>query len=664
MGYLLFAFYSLFFLFFQTKTIYGGDGGDFAAAAVSGGFAHAPGYPFYSMVSYLLTHIPYSTPAWRIGLLSSIPAAITLTLIYLIIKKQTSSIFAGIIASATLGVTYVFWLYSIVPEVFILSICLSTAIFYCLYEWSISHKQRLIYLAVLLFGLSVAHHHIVAFMIPSYAYIILLNKKHLPKKTFKSMLTLAICFCIGIASYMWLPITTFFVSAHTWGDPVTFGKLMKVVTRAYYGTFIAAQNYNQSITERLNQIPILFGFYVQDFLLPTILIAVLGAIRLYKKNKHIFIYIVLAFLFTGPLFFTYASYKYVTPYEIAVAERFLLPSYVMITILFGHGIAFTEILLRRALKNLKPEIAILIACLFILIPLRIGLYNYFRLGVLKNDLTAEHFAEDLLHTKSKDKKAVFLLQNDNTVFNTQYLHQWKKDEYADAIPLNPAELTNGFSIKMIQKYYPDIKLPNNKTLHPIADFIKKNYDKYEIYADLPDDYANLKGISDGKWLPNGLIYRYYSKGDEPNVQELLKINNDFWKVYHNPFNESLKEYGNLQLEHVLEFYQFARVRSAIVALEAGNNKNALHHLDEYRKLKPTSNLKLAQVDASLAYISLNKCNEAKEIIKNTTRYEKDEYYKMMIAYHRGCTKDQDKIKLWEKNYGDFLMRKQQILQKL
>lgn len=660
----MFAFYSLFFLFFQTKTIYGGDGGDFAAAAVSGGFAHAPGYPFYSMTSYLLTHIPYSTPAWRIGLLSSIPAAITLALIYLIIKKQSSSIFAGIIASATLGFTYIFWLYSIVPEVFILSICLSTAIFYCLYEWSTSSRKNLIYPAVLLFGLSIAHHHIVAFMLPAYSYIVLVNRDKLPRKSMKSGLLMLSCFVIGISPYLWLPLTTYFVSAHTWGDPVTFIKLMKIVTRAYYGTFIAAQNYNQSISDRLNQIPILFGFYIQDFLIPTMLISILGAIQLYKKNRQLFIYTFLAFLFTGPLFFLYASYKYATPYEIAVAERFLLPSYVMITILFGHGIAFVEAFLHKTLKSLKPEIILLITCLFILIPLRIGLYNYYRLSILKNDLTAEHFAEDLLHTKSKNKKAVFLLQNDNTVFNTQYLHQWKKDEYADAIPLNPAELTNGFSTKIIQKFYPDIKLPHNRNLHPIADFIKNNYASYEIYADLPDDYANLKGISDGKWLPNGLIYRYYVKGDEPNVKELLKINNALWDQYHNPLNESLGKYENLQLEHVLEFYQFARVRSAIVAIEAGDKNDALHHLDEYRKLKPTSNLKLAQVDAALAYISLNKCSDAQEVIKNTIRYEKDEYYKMMIAYHRSCTKKQDMIKLWEKNYGDFLMRKQQILQKL
>jgi predicted membrane-bound dolichyl-phosphate-mannose-protein mannosyltransferase len=182
MGYLIFAIYSVFFLFFQTNTIYGGDGGDFVAAALSGGFAHAPGYPLYSILGYLLTKLPFETPAWRVSLLSSIPAALTLTVLYLLIKKQTSSKFAGIIASATLGLTYVFWLYSVVPEVFILAIFFSTSIFYLLYLWSEHGNNKLLYISIFLLGLSLAHHHIIAFMFPAYAFIVLKNKNYSQKR--------------------------------------------------------------------------------------------------------------------------------------------------------------------------------------------------------------------------------------------------------------------------------------------------------------------------------------------------------------------------------------------------------------------------------------------------------------------------------------------------
>src|SRR3972149_8885445 len=101
MGFVVFLLYFAFFSFFQTSTVYGGDGGDFISAAITGGFAHAPGYPIYSMLGYLLTKIPYSTPAWRVSLLSTIPAALSLTLVYLFIRRTTKSQLAAIASSLT-----------------------------------------------------------------------------------------------------------------------------------------------------------------------------------------------------------------------------------------------------------------------------------------------------------------------------------------------------------------------------------------------------------------------------------------------------------------------------------------------------------------------------------------------------------------------------------
>jgi len=71
-GFLLFLLFFSFYCFFQIKSIYGGDSGDFVTAAWVWGIPHPPGYPFYSLISSVLVHlIPFFTPAWRIGLISS-----------------------------------------------------------------------------------------------------------------------------------------------------------------------------------------------------------------------------------------------------------------------------------------------------------------------------------------------------------------------------------------------------------------------------------------------------------------------------------------------------------------------------------------------------------------------------------------------------------------
>ena len=441
MGFIVFIIYLAFFLFFQTHTLYGGDAGDLVAAAFTGGFAHAPGYPLYSMIGYVLTKIPFApSPAWSVTLLSSIPAAATLTILYLFIKKLTNSTIGALLSSSTLMMTYIFWLYAIVPEVFVLELFFAISIFYLLYLWSLKGNTKLFFTSIFLFSLSLTHHHIILFMVPAFAYNIFTHKKLLPKRTSKNVLYLAVTVLIGFLPYLWLPFTAAIVSVHTWGDPVTPVRLVKVIVRAYYGTFIATQNYNQTISTRLNQIPMLIRFYADDFLVPTLLISIIGVYGMLKKYRTVFWYVMLGFLFTGPLFFIYASYDYSTPYRTAVAERFLLPSYLMLAIIFGIGVAFTENLITKKLKNVRKSILFLIIFSLFIIPLHIGLYNYYKLSILKNDQTAENFAQDILGSSTHGKKAIFLLQNDNSIFNAQYLHQWQKTTYANRIPLNPAEL--------------------------------------------------------------------------------------------------------------------------------------------------------------------------------------------------------------------------------
>lgn len=667
MGYVLFIVYSIFFTFFITGTVYGGDGGDFATAAFTGGFAHAPGYPLYSILGYIASKIPFSNPAWRVTLVSAIPAAGTLTYVYLFLRKITGSWFAGLTASLILGGTYVFWLYSVVPEVFILDVFFSILILYVLLLWSKSKNFKTLLLATFLFGLSLTHHHIILFMLPAYLYfVVIAHRDKLPKFSKSNISKLFAVGSAGLLPYLWLPFIAFTVPVYSWGDPNTPIRFMNMVTRAYYGTFIAAQDYNQTIMTRFNQVPTLFGFYIDDFLLVSIVIAVIGGYFLFRKDKKMFLYLLIGFLFSGPIYFMYASYDYSTPYRAAVAERFLLPSYLMLALFIGVGIANIESLVTKRLKAVskKPLVVYLPLALILFIPLHIGVQTYYKVGILKGDQTAERFAEDILNTSTPGEPAIFLLQNDNSVFNAQYIHHWKIEEYQDRVPLNPAELANGFNHKAIQKYYPGIQTPAYDKYHPISDFIQKNYDNYEIYADLHEDYDHLNGIDEGEWVPYGLVFRYYKEGDIPDPEEIVKINKELWESYQNPLEGSLKYYENLQLAHVLEFYQFGRVRSGIYALENGFSEEALVHLDAYQELAPTLKMKLALIGAANAYMELDNCDDAGSILDTVEDFESDKYYQTMIRFNEQCTQDEDATAYWLEELAAFERRNERGLEEL
>lgn len=185
-GILLFLFFWLgFYLFFQTQTIYGGDAGDLVSAAVTWGIPHPPGYPLYTFLAALLIKIPINTIAWRASLLSSIPSAFTLTILFIIIRKLTKNSLTAIMAVSFLGFSYPFWLYSIVPEVFSLNNLLAILLIYLALSFNDLQGIEIYYsnlwLMTFILGISICHHHTVLFILPGIIFLLTQQSRQLKK---------------------------------------------------------------------------------------------------------------------------------------------------------------------------------------------------------------------------------------------------------------------------------------------------------------------------------------------------------------------------------------------------------------------------------------------------------------------------------------------------
>lgn len=83
------AFLFTFFLYFFTLTpsLSAGDNGELTTAAYFLGVGHAPGYPFYTLMSKLFTYIPFGNIAWRTNLFSGFCGALAMIFFYLIMVK-------------------------------------------------------------------------------------------------------------------------------------------------------------------------------------------------------------------------------------------------------------------------------------------------------------------------------------------------------------------------------------------------------------------------------------------------------------------------------------------------------------------------------------------------------------------------------------------------
>lgn len=82
-----FLFTFLLYLFTLTPSLSAGDNGELTTAAYFLGVGHAPGYPFYTLMSKLFTYVPFRNIAWRTNLFSGTCAAISIIFFYLIMAK-------------------------------------------------------------------------------------------------------------------------------------------------------------------------------------------------------------------------------------------------------------------------------------------------------------------------------------------------------------------------------------------------------------------------------------------------------------------------------------------------------------------------------------------------------------------------------------------------
>ncbi|MBW1744598.1 MAG: DUF2723 domain-containing protein, partial [Deltaproteobacteria bacterium] len=79
------------YLYTTCPTVYLGDSGELTAAAFSLGIPHNSGYPLYALIGKLFCMVPLGPVGFRMNLMSSMFAVLTVWLVYSLIVKITTS---------------------------------------------------------------------------------------------------------------------------------------------------------------------------------------------------------------------------------------------------------------------------------------------------------------------------------------------------------------------------------------------------------------------------------------------------------------------------------------------------------------------------------------------------------------------------------------------
>lgn len=156
------------------------DSGELAVASQYAGVPHPPGYPVWTIYTWLFTVLfPFSNIAWRVGLSSAVAGAFSCGLVALLVSRGSSMLMEGIqemknidprkqhwinlvcglAAGMMMGFNGFMWSQAVIVEVYTFSVLSFVAVLCYLLRWIYApHQRRYLYYAAFMFGICLNNH--------------------------------------------------------------------------------------------------------------------------------------------------------------------------------------------------------------------------------------------------------------------------------------------------------------------------------------------------------------------------------------------------------------------------------------------------------------------------------------------------------------------------
>ena len=338
--------------------VLGGDSGEFATLAATGGVAHPPGYPLYVLLLRALRWIPALEPAHRASLISALVGAIACGLLYRAARAWGASPIASAIATVTFTFAPLTWHLATCPEVFSLNALVAIILVLLAARTPEDPRAALrqATLLALVAGLGVSNHHSIVLVVPIglFAWLVAARAS---KRPYAALLLSLGALAAGLLPYAYLmyaartsdPATTWL-----WGDTKTLGGLVAHFLRREYGTTqLGLSNAKPEVIAQ-----------VVTFLKATLfelrgipILGLLGLALATKRGGKIFqwrwLMLLASVLLSGPLFLMRFN---IPPRGIGagIAERFYLLPWTLLLVACARALDSLAIVKMRRVRWLAP----------------------------------------------------------------------------------------------------------------------------------------------------------------------------------------------------------------------------------------------------------------------------------------------------------------------
>lgn len=155
------------------------DSGELAVGSFYAGVPHPPGYPVWTIYTWLFTLIPFSNIAWRVALSSAVAGSFACGMLALMVSRGSSLLLEGLpefkglerrleeaiclvsgfVAGMLLGFNGIAWSQAVIVEVYTFSVLSYMAVLVCLFRWIYAPEQRkYLYWTFFWFGICFTNH--------------------------------------------------------------------------------------------------------------------------------------------------------------------------------------------------------------------------------------------------------------------------------------------------------------------------------------------------------------------------------------------------------------------------------------------------------------------------------------------------------------------------
>ncbi|HEX7879784.1 MAG TPA: DUF2723 domain-containing protein [Candidatus Eisenbacteria bacterium] len=521
------------------RTVGPGDSGELTAVMVSWGVAHPPGYPLLSLLGNLLHHLPFpGEPAFLLNLMSALFGALAAGVLAMAVTRATDNQSAGLLAGLALGVSRVFWEYSLVVEVFSLNALFGALLLWLLTELVRSRDEGTpslwtIPLMALVAAQALTHHLTLVLVAVPVGLTTLLLVARPAENGFegarigRAFVLAGAAVLLGLLPLLYLPLASARDPVLAWGEAFSPTGFVRQLLRSAYGsgTLMSPWGVAKLVLDMGAQVAPSLGHHFLRFwmeiprslgwLLPFLALA--GTVALFRESRSPWRTFLVSWLGMLAIFFLRVNSPLI-PLHLGVTERFYILHHVVLAFLGGVGLARTLDFLRERWGETARR-AFLALAMVALVVAPVGLYS--RDVSMKDN----HFSADLgLNFTTGLPDSSFLLSEGDLLHNAFYYQQLALARRTDVEFVDLQKLTYEWYVRQIRRRG-RFRLPEKMTHYSSepesqsVDWLKLNTGPggHEVAAVSVQDVSYM---NEWNLLPQGMWWVFRRKSDIVDIDSL------------------------------------------------------------------------------------------------------------------------------------------------